>query len=55
MEEISDVFCFLCVAVEEIDEILSVTRDDIIAAANKISLDTVYLLTSKEGGDSNEA
>jgi len=40
---------------EEIDELLSVTREDIISAANKITLDTVYLLTSKEGGKSIEA
>ena len=38
---------------EFIDNIMKVTKDDIVQVAEKIDLDTIYLLTNK-GGEMNE-
>jgi len=39
---------------EEIEALQRVTRDDVVAAAQKITLDTVYLLTEKQGGGADD-
>ena len=44
----------LCMPSEQIGGIMSVTREDVMKAAQLLNLDTVYLLTSLEGGDENE-
>ena len=38
---------------QEIRALEAVTRDEIIEAANQVTLDTVYLLTAKEDSDVN--
>lgn len=36
---------------ELIENIRKVTKDDVIKMANKLELDTIYFLTSKDGGE----
>jgi hypothetical protein len=39
---------------EEIEALERMTREEVIAAASRITLDTVYLLTEKQGGGADE-
>ncbi|WP_188205861.1 EF-P 5-aminopentanol modification-associated protein YfmF [Alkalibacillus aidingensis] len=39
---------------EMVEQIEAVTKDDVIAVANQVHLDTVYFLTAEDGGVANE-